>query len=53
MADDITYIARGKLIDSGPLGSFLRENADAGHGDTLEEIMVHYEKGSLYEKLAE
>ncbi len=52
-ADDITYIARGKLIDSGPLGSFLRKNADAGHGDTLEEIMVHYEKGSLYEKLAE
>ena len=52
-ADDITYIAAGKRIASGPLGTFLSENANAGHGDTLEEIMVHYEKGSLYEKLAE
>ena len=51
-ADDITYIARGKLIDSGPLDAFLRKNAEAGHGETLEEIMVHFEKGSLYEKLA-
>ena len=52
-ADDITYIARGKLIASEPLAEFMEENAKAGRGDTLEEIMVHYEKESLYEKLAE
>ena len=52
-ADDITYIAQGKLIASKPLDEFMSENAQAGHGDTLEEIMVHYEKESLYEKLAD
>ena len=52
-ADDITYIAKGKLIASQPLNSFLAENAQAGHGNTLEDIMVHYEKESLYEKLAD
>ena len=52
-ADDITYIAKGKLIASQPLSSFLAENAQAGHGNTLEDIMVHYEKESLYEKLAD
>ncbi|MBQ6066575.1 MAG: ABC transporter ATP-binding protein [Clostridia bacterium] len=52
-ADDITYIARGKLIASEPLASFMGTNAKAGHGETLEEIMVHYEKESLYEKLAD
>ena len=52
-ADDITYIAKGKLIASQPLSSFLAENAQAGHGCSLEDIMVHYEKESLYEKLAD
>ena len=52
-ADDITYIAKGKLIASQPLRSFLAENAQAGHGCSLEDIMVHYEKESLYEKLAD
>ena len=52
-ADDITYIAKGKVIASQPLSSFMAENAAAGNGDTLEEIMVHYEKESLYEKLAD
>lgn len=52
-ADDITYIAKGKLIASQPLDSFLAENAQAGHGSSLEDIMVHYEKESLYEKLAD
>ena len=52
-ADDITYIARGKLVASGPLDAFLAENGQAGHGRTLEEIMVYYEKESLYEKLAD
>ena len=52
-ADDITYIANGKLIASKPLQTFLAENTQAGNGSSLEEIMVHYEKESLYEKLAE
>ena len=52
-ADDITYIAKGKRIASMPLQTFLAENAQAGNGSSLEEIMVHYEKESLYEKLAE
>ena len=51
--DDITYIAKGKVIASQPLDRFMAENAAAGNGDTLEEIMVHYEKESLYEKLAD
>ncbi len=52
-ADDITYLAQGRLIAAKPLDEFLAENARAGHGGTLEEIMVHYEKESLYEKLAD
>ena len=52
-ADDITYIAKGKVIASQSLTSFMEANAAAGNGDTLEEIMVHYEKESLYEKLAD
>lgn len=52
-ADDITYIAKGKVLASQPLSSFMEGNAAAGNGDTLEEIMVHYEKESLYEKLAD
>ena len=52
-ADDITYIAKGKLIASEPLNGFLAKSRQAGHGDTLEEIMVWHEKEALYEKLAE
>ena len=51
-ADDITYLAKGKMIASMPLKTFLSENAQAGHGHSLEDIMVYYEKESLYEKLA-
>ena len=49
-ADDITYIARGRMIASTSLREFLAENALAGNGNTLEDIMVHYEKESPYEK---
>ena len=48
-ADDITYLARGKQIASQPLEAFL----SAHGGQSLEEIMVQYEKESLHEKLAE
>ena len=52
-ADDITYIAKGNLIASKPMPEFMSENAQAGNGDSLEDIMVHFEKESLYEKLAD
>ena len=46
-ADDIAYIAKGKLIHSGPLQQFLEESAANGHGATLEDIMVYHEKEAL------
>ncbi len=52
-ADDITYLAKGKLIASKPLGEFLSESALSSRGSSLEEIMVSYEKESIHEKLAE
>ena len=52
-ADDIAYIAKGKLIAAQPLADFLARSAAAGAGNNLEEIMVHYEKESLYETFAE
>ena len=48
-ADDITYLKQGKQVASMPLQSFLLQHG----GASLEEIMVQYEKESLYEKLAE
>lgn len=52
-ADDISYLAGGRLIASMPLNAFLEEHSKAGHGGNLEEIMVYHEKESLYEKLAD
>ena len=52
-ADDITYIAKGKLIASEALPSFMKRCAENGCGNTLDEIMVHFEKEDLYEKAAE
>ncbi len=52
-ADDITYIARGEQIASEPLSSFMDRCRAAGYGDTLENIMVHFEKEDIREKLAD
>ena len=52
-ADDITYIARGEQIASEPLTSFTDRCREAGYGDTLENIMVHFEKEDIREKLAD
>lgn len=52
-ADDITYIAKGRVVASEPLAEFMSTNSQAGNGSSLEDIMVHYEKESLYEKLAD
>ena len=52
-ADHISYISRGKLLASEPMQGFLSRCAAEGAGKTLDEIMVHYEKESLYDKVAE
>ena len=52
-ADHISYISRGKLLASEPMQSFLTRCAAEGAGATLDEIMVHYEKESLYDKIAD
>ena len=52
-ADDITYIARGEQIASEPLASFMERSRAARYGDTLEDIMVHFEKEDIREKFAD
>lgn len=46
-ADDVAYIAKGKLIAAKPLQAFMAECAESGCGTTLEDIMVYYEKERL------
>ena len=52
-ADHISYISRGKLLASAPMRDFLQRCAAESAGTALDEIMVHYEKESLYDKIAE
>ncbi len=52
-ADHISYISKGKLLASEPMQDFLTRCAAEGAGATLDEIMVHYEKETLYDKIAE
>ena len=52
-ADHISYISRGKLLASEPTDVFLTRCAAEGAGRTLDEIMVHFEKESLYDKIAD
>ena len=52
-ADHISYISKGRLLASEPMRGFLDRCAADGTGKTLDEIMVHYEKESLYDKIAE
>ena len=52
-ADHISYISRGRLLASEPMQGFLDRCAAEGAGRTLDEIMVHYEKESLSDKIAE
>lgn len=46
-ADDVTYLAAGRMIASEPMETFLKR------GPSLQEIMVQCEKEDLHEKLAE
>ena len=51
-ADHITYISKGRCLASEPMAQFLERHRQAGRGSTLDEIMVHYEKESLYDTLS-
>ena len=48
-ADRILYISKGRLLADAGMQDFLQTEALAGHGERLDDIMVHYEKESLYE----
>ena len=43
-ADRITYIKGGKILASGPMEAYLNQCRAEGIGETLEEIMLHFEK---------
>ena len=50
-ADDITYLRDGQLIASEQLVDFITYRRVRGFGNTLEKIMLHYEKEGLHERL--
>ena len=52
-ADDITYIQNGEIIASEPLVDFVAYRRVRGFGDSLEKIMIKYEKEGWHEMLAE
>ena len=45
-ADDITYLRGGEVVISEALGDFLAFHRMNGDGETLEEIMTRFERGS-------
>ena len=51
-ADSITYIRKGQLQFSGTMSDYMEKCKSEGIGETLEEIMLHYEKENLHEKFA-
>ena len=46
-ADEITYIREGKIVYNGSMLGF------TGNENTLEDVMLRYEKEALYEKFAD
>ena len=46
-ADEITYIREGKIVYTGRMLGF------TGNENTLEDVMLRYEKEALYEKFAD
>lgn len=52
-ADSITYIREGRLQASCGMDEFMAEAAAKNMGDTLEEIMINYEKELRHEKFAD
>ena len=51
-ADSITYIRKGQLQFSGTMRDYIERCKAEGVGETLEEIMIYYEKENLHEKFA-
>ena len=52
-ADQITYIKDGQIIASENKQAFLCRCRENGWGNNIEEIMVHFEKRSIYEQIAD
>lgn len=52
-ADHIIYIRRGRLEHSGRLDEYIKQCSENGIGGSLEDIMIHYEREALYDKIAE
>lgn len=50
-ADAITYIRKGKLEYSGRMDDYIRQCKEQGIGENLEEIMIHFEKEALNERI--
>ena len=51
-ADRICYIRRGRIIVCRELDGFTASCAEEGRGNSLDEIMLSYEKEDYREKLA-
>ena len=47
-ADDITYIAKGRMLASAPMEEYLQDCREKGLGTNLEEIMISCEKEENY-----
>ena len=52
-ADQITYIKDGQIVASENKQAFLCRCRENGWGNNIEEIMVHFEKRSIYEQIAD
>lgn len=52
-ADGITYIRGGEIVASEPMVDFITFRRVRGYGESLEKIMVHYEREGWSENLAE
>lgn len=52
-ADRITYIKNGKILASDTMEHYIASCAEAGFGQNLEEIMLHFEKEDYHAILAE
>ena len=51
-ADAITYIREGRVLATGAMDAWLETCRARGIGGSLEDIMLHYEKEALHERLA-
>lgn len=52
-ADSITYIRKGELLTTSSMKDFIQKSKSKNMGDTLEEIMISYEKEARREKFAD